>query len=295
MTENRIWRIAGAELSFPPSLAAGIVNVTADSFFDGARSETPDQAVADGLRLAADGFDLLDVGAVAARSGPPVSAEAEAAKLIPAVAALSEQAGVPVSADTFTVDVARRAVDAGAAAVNDIGGGDDAMLEMVGAVGCGYVLMHIEGPPRVDRPARRYSDPVTHLKSWFARKIERALDLGVDEQQIALDPGLDFDLSTDDDLEILRRLGELRDLGRPLFLALSRKDFLGAVLAGSWESRVDPGEREAASLASTALAVADGAEILRLHDRWALDAVRAAERIARRAAASAGVSANCGQ
>jgi dihydropteroate synthase len=281
MAEERVWRISKGELRFPPSLAAGIVNVTDDSFFEGARSETSEQAVADGLRLVADGFDILDVGAVAARSGPPVSIEEEAAKLVPAVSELAERAGVPVSADTFSTEVARRAVDAGAAAINDIGGGDDTMLEMVGAVGCGYVLMHIEGRPRVDRPARRYSDPVSHLKAWFTRRIERALDLGVDECQIVLDPGLDFDLSTDDDLEILRRLGELRDLGRPVFLALSRKDFLGAILAGSWDSRVEPAGREAATLAATALAVADGAEILRLHDRWALDALRVADAIAR--------------
>lgn len=285
MAEERVWRIAKGELRFPPSLAAGIVNVTADSFFEGARSGTPEQAIADGMRLASDGFDILDVGAVAARSGPPVSAGEEAARLVPAVRELAARAGVPVSADTFSVEVARQAADAGAAAINDIGGGEDAMLEMVGAMGCGYVLMHIEGAPRVDRPARRYSDPVSHLKAWFAARIERALDLGVDEQQIALDPGLDFDLSTDDDLEILRRLGELRELGRPLFLALSRKDFLGAMLAGSWDSRVDPAEREAASLAATALAVADGAEILRLHDRTALDALRVAEAIARPVAA----------
>jgi dihydropteroate synthase len=125
------------------------------------------------------------------------------------------------------------------------------------------------------------------MRSWFSQRIERALALGVAEEQIALDPGLDFDLTTDDDLEILRRLGELRGLGRPLFLALSRKDFLGAVLAGSWDERVEPSGREAASLAATALAVADGAEILRLHDRSAVDALRVAERIARPVAAGA--------
>jgi dihydropteroate synthase len=287
MADDRAWRIAGGELRFPPSLAAGIVNVTADSFFEGARSESPDQAVADGMRLVEEGFDLLDVGAVAARSGPPVPPEAEAAKLAPAVRGLAERSGVPVSADTFSVEVAGQAIAAGAAAINDIGGGEDAMLELIADARCGYVLMHIEGPPRVDRPAPHYDDVMDRMRSWFSQRIERALALGVAEEQIALDPGLDFDLTTDDDLEILRRLGELRDLGRPLFLALSRKDFLGAVLAGSWEERVEPSAREAASLAATALAVADGAEILRLHDRSALDALKVAERIARPVAAGA--------
>jgi dihydropteroate synthase len=153
------------------------------------------------------------------------------------------------------------------------------MLDLIGESGCGYVLMHIEGPPREDRPPPGYDDPVEHLKRWFATRIEEAAARGVAEEQIALDPGLDFDLSVDDDLEILRRLGELRALGRPLFVALSRKDFLGALVSGSWEERVGAEEREAATLAATALAVAEGAEVLRLHDRSALDALRTAAAI----------------
>jgi dihydropteroate synthase len=140
--------------------------------------------------------------------------------------------------------------------------------------------MHIEGPPRVDRPAPDYGDVVAHLGEWFAARIDRAAELGVDPEQIALDPGLDFDLTTDDDLAILGGLGDLRRLGRPLFVALSRKDFLGAVAAGSWEDRLDSGERLPATLAATALAVADGAEMLRLHDVEALDAMRTAAAIA---------------
>jgi dihydropteroate synthase len=274
------WRLADRELTFPPPLGAAIVNVTADSFFSGARSETPQRAVEDGLRLVEAGFDLLDVGAVAARSGPPVTADDEAARLVPAVERLAADSGVPVLADTFSPEVAARALDAGAAAINDIGGGEPAMLELIAERRCGYVLMQIEGPPRVDRSAPRYDDPVEHLVSWFGERLERAAAAGVDRKQIALDPGLDFDLTTDDDLELLRRLGELRALGRPLFLALSRKDFLGAVLARSWERRAPAEDREAATLAATALAVAAGAEVLRLHDVTALDALRTAAAIA---------------
>jgi len=274
------WRLADHLLEFPPPLAAGIVNVTADSFFEGARSETPERAVIDGLALAEAGFDLLDVGAVTASSGAAVSADEEAARLVPAVEELARRAGVPVTADTYQPEVASLALDAGAAAVNDISGGaDPEMLDLVAARGCGYVLMHIEGPPRADREPSRHRNPVAHLKHWFGERIQAALEHGVAEEQIALDPGLDFDLSVDDDLEILRRLGELRDLGRPLFVALSRKDFLGAVLAGSWEGRAAAAEREWATAAAAALAVAGGAEILRLHDRSALDALRTAAAI----------------
>jgi dihydropteroate synthase len=220
------------------------------------------------------------VGAVAARSGPAVPADEEAAKLVPAVAGLVAESGVPVLADTFSPEVAGRALDAGAAAINDIGGGADEMLELIAARGCGYVLMHIEGPPRTDRDPQRYDDPVEHLLEWFGARLERAAELGVAAEQIALDPGFDFDLDTDANLELLRRLGELRALGRPLFVALSRKDFLGAVLAGSWEARVPAEEREVATMAATALAAAAGAEVLRLHDAGALDALRTAAAIA---------------
>ena len=261
-------------------MAAGIVNVTADSMYEGARSVTPEQAVRDGLKLVEHGFDMLDVGAVAAKAGPAVPADVEAAALVPAIEGLV-RSGVPVSADTFSVEVARAALDAGAVAVNDISGGSEEMFELVGETGCGYVLMHIEGPPRVDRPPREYGDVVEYLKSWFGGRIELAQGLGVSEEQIAIDPGLDFDLNTEQDLEILRRLPELGALGLPLYVSLSRKDFIGAVLAGSWEERWPAGEREWGTVAAVALAVQGGADILRIHDRSSLQAMRVSAAIRR--------------
>jgi dihydropteroate synthase len=168
-------------------------------------------------------------------------------------------------------------------AINDIGGGGEEMLDLVAGSGCGYVLMQIEGPPRVERRAPRYGDVVEHLKAWFAERIEAALSRGVAEQQIVLDPGLDFDLGLADDLTILRRLDELHDLGRPLYVSLSRKDFVGAVLAGSWEQRLRASEREWGTVAAVSLAVAAGAQILRLHDRSSLQALRVAGAIAQAA------------
>jgi dihydropteroate synthase len=274
------WRLADRSLDLTQPVAAGIVNVTTDSMFEGARSGTAEQAVRDGLELVEAGFDMLDVGAVAAKSGPPVPAEVEAAALVPAIEGLAG-AGVPISADTFSVAAARAALDAGAVAVNDISGGSEAMFELVAEAGCGYVLMHIEGPPRVDRPAREYGDVVDHMKSWLGGRIEAAQRLGVREEQIAIDPGLDFDLNTEQDLRVLRRLAELRALGLPLYVSLSRKDFIGAVLAGSWEERLPPGEREWGTVAAVALAVRGGADVLRIHDRSSLQAMRVAGRIER--------------
>jgi dihydropteroate synthase len=222
------------------------------------------------------GFEMLDVGAVAARSGPPVPPEEEADRLVPAIRGLVQRTNFPLSADTFSPEVARAALDAGAAAINDIGGATDGMLDVAAETGCGLVIMHIEGPPREDRPAPRYDDPVDHLKGWFTARLEAAAKRGVAEEQIAIDPGLDFDLSVEDDLEIIRRLGELKELARPLYVSLSRKDFLGAVLAGSWEERLPAGEREWATAAATTLAVVAGADLLRLHDGSALQAMRIA-------------------
>ncbi|HKF83349.1 MAG TPA: dihydropteroate synthase [Solirubrobacterales bacterium] len=290
------WRLADRTLDLARPIAAGIVNVTVDSMFEGARSGTPEQAVADGLALVEAGFEMLDVGAVAAKAGPPVSPEDEAAALVPAVEGLAtacrgsfvrdirtkeprDGGGVPISADTFSPLVARQALAAGAEVVNDISGGCEEMFELVAETGCGYVLMHIEGPPRVDRPWRDYGDVVDHLRAWFEGRVEVALDLGVREEQIAIDPGLDFDLSPDQDLEILRRLGELGALGLPLYISLSRKDFIGAALAGSWEKRLPAGEREWGTVAAVALAVREGADVLRIHDRSSLQAMRVAAEI----------------
>jgi dihydropteroate synthase len=294
------WRLAQTTLDLRQPLAAGIVNVTVDSMFEGARSGTPEQAIADGRALVEAGFDMLDVGAVAARSGPPVGTDDEAAALVPAIEGLAapassrgslstngaqkeprDQGGVPISADTFSVEVARLALAAGAEAVNDISGGSEAMFELVAETGCGYVLMHIEGPPRADRPWRQYDDVVDHLRAWFEGRVELARGLGVEMDQIAIDPGLDFDLSPEQDLEVLRRLGELRALGLPLYVSLSRKDFVGAVLAGSWDGRLGPAEREWGTVAAVALAVREGADVLRIHDRSSLQAMRVAGEILR--------------
>jgi dihydropteroate synthase len=289
VVDERVWRLTDRELRFGPPLGVGIVNVTEDSFHAGARSGTPERAVADGLALVEAGFDLLDVGAVAARSGPPVSAADEGGRLVPTVARLAADAGVPVTADTFSAEAAQAALEAGAVAINDISGGaDPELVRLVAQRGCGYVLMHIEGPPRVDRVPGGGDDPVLRVRAWFEERLEGLVAAGVEPEQVVLDPGFDFDLTVDEDLELLRHLDELRVADRPLFAALSRKDFLGAVLAGSWEGRAPAEEREWATAAATALAVDAGADLVRLHDRSALDALRVAAAIARRDAVAVG-------
>jgi dihydropteroate synthase len=277
--EQPLWRAGGREFRFEHPLAAGIVNVTSDSFFSGARSHTPEQAVKDGLALATEGFEVLDIGAVAARSGPPVPADAEAEALIPVVEGLRAATDLPLSVDTFSAEVAARAIEAGAEIVNDISGGSPEMYALAAETGCGLVIMHIEGPPRTERDPRPYDDVVAHLLEFFTGRIQAAVESGVSAEQVAIDPGFDFDLTVDDNLELLGRLDELHALGRPLFVALSRKDFLGAVLAGSWEERLPPEDLEWATVGAVTIAVARGAQILRIHDVSSLDAIRVAHAI----------------
>ena len=276
------WRIAGRVLEFPPPLAAGIVNVTDDSFFEGARSGTPERAVADGLALAEAGFDLLDVGAVPARSGPAVQADEEAARLVPAIEGLVGRAGVPVTADTFQVEVARRALDAGAAAINDISGGaDPEMLDLVAERGCGYVLMHIEGPPRVDRePAglRRSSRPPQAL----VRRADRggaSRAAWPRSRSRSTRGSTSTSRSTTTSRSCAASASCASSAGRCSSPSRARTSS-----ARSWPApgRIGPPprDREWATAAATALAVAGGAEILRLHDRSALDALRTAAAIA---------------
>jgi len=272
------WRLANSTLDLERPVAAGIVNVTHDSMFEGARSGSPAQAITDGATLVEQGFEMLDVGAVAARSGPPVPAAEETAALEATIAGLSEaHPEVPISADTFSAAAAESALAAGAVAINDISGArNSALFDLCATTGAGLVLMHIEGPPREDRDPPRYDDAIDRLREWFEERLKAATARGVSEEQIVLDPGLDFDLGVRDGLEVLRRLDELLELGRPLYVSLSRKDLLGAVLAGSWEERAEPAEREWTTAAAAALAVDHGASILRLHDVSALQSMRIA-------------------
>ena len=199
------WLTPEGEIHFGPAISFGIVNVTADSMYSGARSGSPRQAIKDGERLLKLGFDRLDIGAVAARQGPPVRTEDEIAALLPVVDAFTSR-GVQTSADTFSVPVADAAIEAGASIINDISGGSEEMFSLLAGRNVGYVLMHIEGPPRRDREPRRYNDPIDHVKGWFGQQIELAVACGMNETQIVIDPGLEFDIGVYDNLEILGRL-----------------------------------------------------------------------------------------
>ncbi|CDR08782.1 dihydropteroate synthase [Streptomyces iranensis] len=260
----------------------GVVNVTPDSFSDGGKWFDTDLAVKHGLDLVAAGADLVDVGGESTRPGAARVDEAEELRrVIPVVRELAA-AGAVISVDTMRAAVAERAVAAGARLVNDVSGGgaDPAMVPMVAAAGVPFVVMHWRGQS-IDMNNRAvYADVVGEVVAELRAGLERAVAGGVDPERIVVDPGLGFAKDADHDLALVARLSALRELGRPLLVAASRKRFLGRVLAGDGGSPPPARERDAATAAVSALAAREGAWAVRVHEvRASADAVRVARAI----------------
>jgi dihydropteroate synthase len=254
----------------------GIVNVTPDSFSDGGRFLRPSDAIAHGLELGAEGADILDVGGESTRPGAePVSAEEELRRVLPVIeglaAAIDPMPARPqISIDTTKAAVAQAAIDAGASLVNDVSAfrADPSMAGLVAASGAECALMHMLGEPRTMQQDPRYEDVVDEVKSFLAQRLQFALSEGVIEERILLDPGIGFGKTERHNLELLRRLGELRELGRPILIGTSRKQFLGRIqarAAGNAEP-ADAAHRLPGTLASNVLAYERGASVFRVHD-----------------------------
>ena len=246
-------------------LIMGIVNVTPDSFAeaDGLYPrDHPRRAVEHGLRLAAEGADLLDVGGESTRPGAdPVAEDEELRRVLPIVKALAAE-GLAISIDTAKATVATAAVEAGACVVNDVSGGrDPELLRAVAQSGAAYVLMHSRGTPQNMASLAEYDDVVAEVYEFLAAGIERCLDAGISDDRILVDPGLGFAKTPTHNLQLLQALRQLRSLGHPVLVGASRKSFLGVVLDGA-----EVGDRLEGSLACAAAAVAEGAAVLRVHD-----------------------------
>ncbi|HEX2095860.1 MAG TPA: dihydropteroate synthase [Solirubrobacterales bacterium] len=240
----------------------GVVNVTPDSFSDGGLFLDAEAAIAHGKELVRDGADILDVGGESTRPGAEaVGAEEERERTEPVIAALAE-AGHEVSIDTSKLAIAAAALDAGASIVNDVTAlrADPEIAALVAERAAGLVLMHMQGDPRTMQLDPTYDDVVDDVKAFLAERTEVAIAAGVPEQRIWLDPGIGFGKTLDHNLELLRRLGELRALGRPLVVGTSRKSFIGKI-DGS-----EVNERLGGTIASSVLAAAEGADVLRVHD-----------------------------
>jgi dihydropteroate synthase len=250
------------EERWPRPSVMGVVNVTPDSFSDGGLFVEPSAAVEHARRLHDEGAALVDVGGESTRPGAaPVTAEEELARVVPVLEGL---AGLPLSIDTSKAVVARRALELGVELVNDVTAfrGEPELAEVVADSDAYVCLMHMQGEPRTMQVAPHYDDVVGDVLAFLEERIAFAVESGVREERICIDPGIGFGKTPDQNLELLRRLDELRALGRPLLVGVSRKSTLGKVLG-------DAGATHAGVAASVAAAVAAfdrGATMIRAHD-----------------------------
>jgi dihydropteroate synthase len=242
----------------------GVLNVTPDSFSDGGRFFDTDTAVARGVEMAKEGADIIDVGGESTRPGAePVEVNEELRRVIPVIEQLRRKIDKVISIDTSKGEVAARALDAGAAIINDVTGGrgDPKMLPMAAERKAALVLMHMQGEPRTMQISPHYEDVVTEVANFFLQQYGRALECGIDSMRMAFDPGIGFGKTSMHNIQLLKEVAHLRAHDRPLVVGVSRKSFLGK-LAGMPEKR----ERLAPTLALTALLRGRGADIFRVHD-----------------------------
>jgi len=249
------------DLAFPSIM--GVVNVTPDSFSDGGRYLAADDALAQGLALVREGAAIVDIGGESTRPGSePVPADEELRRVLPVVEALAERVGAPISVDTTKAEVARRALDAGAALVNDVSAlrADPAMVEVVAELGAPVCLMHMQGAPKTMQEDPHYDDVVDDVLQFLEERMAFALARGVAEDQLLLDPGIGFGKTVEHNLTLLRHLDRFVALGRPVVLGTSRKRFLGAILGS------EPGDRVIGTVATTVIGLLAGAHVFRVHD-----------------------------
>jgi dihydropteroate synthase len=261
----------------------GVLNVTPDSFSDGGRYLDVDAAVARARELLAEGADILDVGGESTRPGAePVSAPEELARVRPVLEGLAADrvpARAQISIDTCKAQVARIALDAGATLVNDVSAlrADAEMVGLVAERKADCCLMHMLGRPRTMQAEPRYEDVVDDVKAFLEERLAFAVDAGVAEERIMLDPGIGFGKTAEHNLVLLARLHELAALGRPLVIGTSRKSFLGRIAAAaSGTSETAPArERLPGTIATNVLALERGASVFRVHDVAAVGAALA--------------------
>jgi dihydropteroate synthase len=246
------------------TLIMGIINVTPDSFSDGGRFDSPEKAVEEGIRMAEEGADILDIGGESTRPGSdPVSPEEEMRRVIPVIRALASRIDLPLSVDTMKASVARKALEEGAEIVNDVSamGSDEAMAKVVADVGAAVVLMHMRGVPKsMQAGDLAYRSLRGEIITYLRRGIERAGDVGIDPTQIMVDPGIGFGKTTEDSMRLIKYLSEFRILGRPILVGASRKAFIGRVTGGT------PAERGEGTAAAVTVAILNGGQVIRVHD-----------------------------
>jgi dihydropteroate synthase len=270
------WRARGHTLPFQERvLIMGVLNVTPDSFSDGGRYLGVEAAVARAEEIEAEGADLLDLGGQSSRPGSqPVPLDVELARVLPVLVALASRIRIPISVDTTKAEVARRALDAGAAIINDISAlrNDSDMPDVVAKTQAGLILMHMQGTPATMQDHPAYTAVVEEVCDFLRSRVEAAVEAGIEAERIAVDPGFGFGKTADHNLTLLGGLSALRVLDRPIVIGPSRKSFVGGILGRPVE------EREWGTAATVAVGVFRGAHVVRVHSvRQMKDVARVAE------------------
>ncbi|MFC1498261.1 dihydropteroate synthase [Verrucomicrobiota bacterium] len=254
-------------------LIMGILNVTPDSFSDGGRFYDREAAINHGLRMVKEGADIIDIGGESTRPGAEaVNTETELGRVIPVIEKLKEKSDTVISIDTMKAEVAHRAIEAGASIINDVSAmNHDAEMPGVAAeTGAGVVLMHMKGTPHNMQDNPQYDDVVTEVRDYLKACVDNLIARGVNRDTLAVDPGIGFGKTVDQNVELLAGLELLAELGFPVVVGLSRKSFLGK-LTGC--KKAD--KRLPASLAALSFCALKGAHVMRVHDaRESFDAVR---------------------
>ena len=275
------WRAGSAVLDMGArTFVMGIVNVTPDSFSDGGLHFDAGAAVAGGLAMAEAGADILDVGGESTRPGAAeISVMEECERVVPVIKGLIAEVDLPVSVDTRKAEVARAAIDAGASIVNDVTAGrDPGMFDVVRDADAGMVLMHMRGDPATMQQLTGYYDVVREVHGALDERLRAAVAAGIDEERLAVDPGLGFAKTAEQSLLLMREIARFADLGRPVVVGPSRKSFIGAVLGAEVNDRLE------GTAAAVAWLAANGANVVRVHDVPQMvrvvrmvDAIRSAE------------------
>uniref|UniRef100_UPI0030B96E3F dihydropteroate synthase n=1 Tax=unclassified Candidatus Frackibacter TaxID=2648818 RepID=UPI0030B96E3F len=241
----------------------GILNVTPDSFSDGGQFDQLDIAVKHAKEMVANGADIIDIGGESTRPGSdPLPLEDELERVIPAIERLTDEIDVPISIDTYKSKVGRAALEAGAHIINDVTGfkAEPELAKVAAEYGAPVIVMHTQGMPKEMQKNPSYDDLISEILEYLQESINTALEAGLEKNKIIIDPGIGFGKTTDHNLEIMQRLGEFKSLGQPILLGTSRKSMIGNTLNLPVEERVE------GTGATVSIGIANGADIVRVHD-----------------------------
>jgi dihydropteroate synthase len=283
MMRGRLWKIGGRIFDLSrQGLIMGVLNVTPDSFSDAGKFFAVERAVEHGLKMAAEGAHIVDVGGESTRPGSEaITTEEELRRVIPVIEQLRAKSEVIISIDTSKAEVARAAVRAGASIVNDVTGGqgDEEMMPLIAETNSAFIILHMQGTPQTMQITPQYTNVVSEIADFFRQQYARAIVYNIDTMAIAFDPGIGFGKTLEHNLELLAQLERLRACDRPIVIGISRKSFLGKLINSAQMS-----DRLAPAVALTSLLRMLGADVLRVHDvKENVNALKVTEAILQRA------------